>query len=366
MESIIRHASPNDIDRLVELEQQCFQTDRISRKSFARFLKKGHCSILVDCLADTIRGYVLVLYKRGTSLSRLYSIAVDYHFRKQGVAENLVAAAEHEAIAHDTISMRLEIRQDNIASIRLFEKLGYKAFGEFAEYYEDGMKALRYEKFLASNLNPTISIVPYYQQTLEFTCGPAALLMAMCAKNPSIEFTRREELKIWRESTTIFMTSGHGGCSPYGLALSALKRGFNVEIYVNKSTTFLIDSVRNEDKKEVMKLVEQDFREELSLHQVPIYQQSVTADRLQQHYHDGGIAIALISSYRIYKEKFPHWVVVTGFDEHYIYIHDSYLADNDPQVANINMPILKTEFDRMARYGKSGQSAIVLIYSTED
>jgi uncharacterized protein YvpB len=58
--------------------------------------------------------------------------------------------------------------------------------------------------------------------------------------------------------------------------------------------------------------------------------------------------------------------VVTGFDKHYIYIHDSYLADNDPQVDNINMPILKTEFDRMARYGKSGQSAIVLIYSTED
>jgi hypothetical protein len=33
-------------------------------------------------------------------------------------------------------------------------------------------------------------------------------------------------------------------------------------------------------------------------------------------------ALVLISSYRIYGERFPHWVVVTGFDAHYIYVHD--------------------------------------------
>ncbi|MCL1487420.1 MAG: peptidase C39 family protein [Marinobacter sp.] len=67
---------------------------------------------------------------------------------------------------------------------------------------------------------------PYYPQTTEFTCGPAALIMAMAALNQQQSLTTLEELKIWREATTIFMLSGHGGCGPHGLALAAWHRGF--------------------------------------------------------------------------------------------------------------------------------------------
>ena len=39
--------------------------------------------------------------------------------------------------------------------------------------------------------------------------------------DPGLTLDRTLELRVWREATTIFMTSGHGGCGPDGLALAA-------------------------------------------------------------------------------------------------------------------------------------------------
>jgi ribosomal-protein-alanine N-acetyltransferase len=44
--------------------------------------------------------------------------------------------------------MRLEVRQDNSAAIRLYERLGYRRFAARQGYYEDGEDAWRYEKKL--------------------------------------------------------------------------------------------------------------------------------------------------------------------------------------------------------------------------
>jgi len=71
----------------------------------------------------------------------------------------------------------------------------------------------------------------------------------------------------------------------------------------------------------------------------------------------------LISSYRIYQEKFPHWVVVTGFDDRFVYVHDPYVdREKGKSVTDcVNMPILLADFDRMARYGRSGLRAAVIV-----
>ena len=84
-------------------------------------------------------------------------------------------------------------------------------------------------------------------------------------------------------------------------------------------------------------------------------------------FEQGGIPIVLISSYRIYREKFPHWVVVTGFDEKYIYVHDPYVDTEQGKtvVDTMNMPILRKEFESMARYGKSAQQAALVLYKRQ-
>jgi hypothetical protein len=286
----------------------------------------------------------------------------------KGIGHKLLEAAEQAAQEHDCISLRLEVRRDNSQGINFYRKSGYKQFGKIvADYYEDHMDALRFEKLLAPNLKPDLAKVPYYQQTLEFTCGPSALLMAMNALDKSVPLDRTQELRLWRESTTIYMTSGHGGCGPYGLALAAIHRGFDVEVFVNETGVMFVDSVRSEDKKEVMKLVQEDFVKELSGLPVKIHYGALTVDDLEKHFYTGGIPVVLISSYRIYKEKFPHWVVVTGFDERYIYVHDSFVDPglNKTVTDVMNMPILRSEFQRMARYGKAGQKAALIIKSAK-
>ena len=259
--------------------------------------------------------------------------------------------------------MRLEVRRDNPASLSLFRRHGYRQFKEVLDYYEDHMDALRFEKRLVPYLQAELVKVPYYQQTLDFTCGPAALMMAMKALDPALELNRTLELRLWREATTIFMTSGHGGCGPYGLALSAYRRGFDLEIHVNEDGVFLVDSVRSLEKKEVMRLVQEDWIEELRHLPVALHRGSLGVDELRQKFEAGGIPLVLISSYRIYGERFPHWVVVTGFDEHYIYVHDPLVDTEEGETLadSVNMPIPHREFQRMARYGKAGQKAVLIL-----
>lgn len=361
---MIRPVSIEDIEQLVALENSCFDSDRISRRSFRYLITRANADILVEDSNGGLAGYVLVLYHRGTSLARLYSIAVSSQHRNTGVARRLVQAAEQVAVAHECITLRLEIRTDNIASIRLFESLGYRQFGRYLKYYEDEADAVRLEKRLISNLPARLSHVPYYQQTLEFTCGPSCIMMAMKALDDSVRLSRLLELRLWRESTTIYMTSGHGGCGPYGMALALHHRGFRVRVYVKEGGTMFIDSVRSEEKKEVIRLVEKDFLQEIRQARIPLSYNSLTVDRMVAALREGAIPVILISSYRIYKEKFPHWVVVTGSDDRFIYVHDPYIDEEKGKTVTdcVNMPIGRHEFERMTRYGRSGQRAALLVY----
>ncbi|MEI2780403.1 MAG: peptidase C39 family protein [Candidatus Competibacter sp.] len=364
---MLRHATLDDIPALLAIENRCFATDRLSRRSFRHLLTHGNAVTLLDEHDGQIRGYVLLLFSRGTSMARLYSIAVHPENGRRGIGDRLLEAAETAALERDCVSMRLEVRRDNPASLALFRRHGYRQFEEAPDYYEDHMDALRFEKRLVPYLRADLVKVPYYRQTLDFTCGPAALMMAMKALDPALELDRKLELRLWREATTIFMTSGHGGCGPYGLALSAHRRGFDLEIHVNEDHVFLVDSVRSPEKKEVMRLVQEDWIEELSQLPVVLRRGSLGVDELRQKFEAGGIALVLISSYRIYGERFPHWVVVTGFDDHYIYVHDPLVDTEKGQTItdSINMPIPHREFQRMARYGKAGQKAVLILYRSD-
>lgn len=360
---MIRPATLADLDALVDLENRCFSVDRLSRRNFRYMLTRAHAVTLVDERDGLVCGYSLVLFSSGTSLARLYSIAVAPAYRGEGIARALAEAAEAVALENECVTMRLELRPDNQAALRLYRSLGYRQFGWLANYYEDHADAIRLERLLVPELRPELVRVPYYAQTLEFTCGPAAIMMAMKALDEHIELDRKLELRLWREATTIFMTSGHGGCGPYGLALSAYRRGFDVEIYVNDESALFVDSVRSPEKKEVITLVQEDLLSEIARLPIRLTYGRLSVEQLAERFNAGGIPIVLISSYRIYHEKFPHWVVVTGFDERYIYVHDPYVDEEKGKTVtdSMNMPILKKDFERMARYGKSAQRAVLIL-----
>ncbi|MFY0663526.1 MAG: GNAT family N-acetyltransferase/peptidase C39 family protein [Natronospirillum sp.] len=363
----IRQATADDIPRLHTLEQLCFSGDRLSRRSFRRLIKRDTADLWLaesdDDPETELLGYVLVLYRRGTALSRVYSLAVSPSAQGMGIGRRLMQQAEQAADARGCIHMRLEVRADNPAAIRLYQGLRYRQFAAVDDYYEDHTSALRFEKRIHHFDGQAVTPLPFYAQTTAFTCGPASLMMAMAALRPSLKTDRALELQLWREATTIYMTSGHGGCSPHGLALAAHRRGFQVELYVNNLGPLFTEGVRNQAKKSVLEVVHQSFLQELQAVQLPIETQIPDAAALAQRVMAGAIPLVMISSYRFTREKAPHWVVVSAADDRYLYLHDPEIDEDDEASAtdNVYVPVPYADFDRMARFGQNALRTTVVL-----
>ncbi len=363
----IELASYEDWHALSALERASFPGDRISPRSWRSFLASRSAVVTVarsagaDAGPSTIVGAAVVLQRAGTSVARLYSIAIAKNARGRGVSTALLEDATQRMRDAGAAVLRLETRFDNIAAQSLFAKCGFVQRGRKASYYDDGEDALLYQKSLwnlrAAEHDAALS-APYYGQTLDFTCGPCALLMAMAALDSSIVLDRAQEIRIWREATTVFMAAGHGGCGPHGLALAAERRGFRARVYAPGGKTMFVDSVRDVRKKEVIQLVEADFRSELASTQAVSLSTSMSAGQLVDHLHQGRVPIVLISLWRLHGEKGPHWVVVTGFDGHVFRILDPMVA---PVAGDPDMTITVDEFHRITRYGRRRQTAAVVI-----
>ncbi|HEY5717817.1 MAG TPA: GNAT family N-acetyltransferase/peptidase C39 family protein, partial [Motiliproteus sp.] len=354
----------SDLEALLALENRCFVTDKLSRRSLRHFLRGLHSCCFVAEHQGLITGYILLLFRRGSSLARIYSLAVDPDFRGQGIASRLMRAAECSAAEQHCMFIRLEVREENHAAIALYLADGYLLFDEEPDYYEDGAKALRLEKALTPHSGPRLKSSVFYMQTTPFTCGPSSLMMAMHSLNPdSCKLSRRTEMQLWREATTIFMTSGHGGCSPEGLALSAWQRGFAVTLYMQCNDIPFIEGVRDARKKKVIKLVHDDFVDQMQETDIDMVASAITPAQFQQHIDAGDALITLISTWRLNRNKAPHWVFITDSDEQCVYLNDPDPDEDSPHPFHdsIHLPIGRGDFERMACFGSSRLKATLVL-----
>ncbi|BBP44864.1 GNAT family N-acetyltransferase [Thiosulfatimonas sediminis] len=365
----LRLADKNDLNALVQIEQQCFVYDQISRRSFSHFLKGEHSTLAIIADERQMLGYVLLLFRSGTGLARLYSLAVVPEAQGKGYGKQLLAWGEQYAGEHGCVYLRLEVSVNNLAAYQLYQQRGYKTLAKLSAYYEDGADGWRMEKRLHSKAlsrraRPNFA---YYEQSTEFTCGPASLMMALQTLQTDYRANRREELQIWREATTIFMTSGHGGCSPHGLALSAWRRALAVELIVNSNGTPFIDGVRSAEKKAVIELVHQDFLTQLAESDVKVRNDWPNTEELDAILARQQPILALISTWQLTRDKAPHWVVITASDENYVYINDPDIDDKQPHLSKTDfeqIPIAKGLFWKMASFGQQKLKALLVLGAT--
>ncbi|MHA7856202.1 ribosomal protein S18-alanine N-acetyltransferase [Marinobacter shengliensis] len=362
---LLRQAVADDLTALVQLENRCFTEDRISRRSFRRFLEMPRDRLIVAEQGSELVGYCLVLMNAATRLARIYSIAVSPTVRGRGVGEQLVREAEKEAVEADRIIMRLEVREDNAGAINLYKRLGYRQFGTYRDYYEDHGDALRFERrILYYEPSREYLPVPYYPQTTEFTCGPSALIMAMAALDEDQQLNTLEELKIWREATTIFMLAGHGGCGPHGLALSAWHRGFEASAWISQEGALFKDTVRHDDKKRVLELVHEGFLHDIGQTGIQLHHDPLTLEAMEAALHEGRIPVILISTWQLNRSRVPHWVTVCAMDEDFVYLHDPEIdTDVGETVADKQyLPVDKRVFGKMSSYGRNQplQAAVIV------
>lgn len=147
----IRAASAAHLPDLLDLESSSFSSDRISPRQMRHLLTRAHATVLIAQCADRLVGSVVVLYRRGARVGRVYSLAVDAAARGRGIGAALLEAAAADATRRGNDRLRLEVRQDNGAAIALYERLGFRRIAEIDDYYQDHMAAWRFERPLAGS-----------------------------------------------------------------------------------------------------------------------------------------------------------------------------------------------------------------------
>jgi ribosomal protein S18 acetylase RimI-like enzyme len=143
----IRAAKTRDLDALIALENRVFATDRLSRRSLRRFLVSPTAAFIV-AEGNGLVGTAIVLFRSGSRVARLYSIAVVPAMIGKGIAVLLLGAAERAARRRDCRMIRLEVHVKNHVAIARYRKQGYQEFGRHRRYYDDGGDALRFHKSL--------------------------------------------------------------------------------------------------------------------------------------------------------------------------------------------------------------------------
>ncbi len=167
-------------------------------------------------------------------------------------------------------------------------------------------------------------------QTTEFTCGPVCLIHALTKLMPGRPVEPVEEFLIWREVNSIFMGgTGHAGCTPYGLAVAALKRGLHARIHTNNLAGIdatLSRELSDPAHRPVYDMVTAHDRRQalasgLIIEEGPM-PESLIADLLVQ----GAVPLMLV---RAFGDNELHWVVAHHMDGDTLHIMDPYHLHRD-------------------------------------
>jgi len=359
----VRRAEPGDVDALIKLEHRVFATDRLSRRSLRRLLDSPSAAVLVAVENAQLAGIAIVLFRARSAVARLYSIAVAPHVGGRGVAAMLLDAAEEAALARGCRIMRLEVHRANHAAISRYRKSGYREFGRYRAYYENGADALRFEKRLRGDVAALRDAPPYFHQTTEFTCGPACIMMALAWADRSFKPAPGSEFALWRQATTIFSAGGPGGCEPYGMAVTLKRHGLRPEIYVSLPGAYFLDTVRSAERRRVIEVAQAEFKREAKTLDIPTHLTPVNESVLMHAFDAGNVAIVLVSGYHMASRGVPHWIFAFGRNGRHVLMHDPAALRDDQGMAAAaeSYAVPWIAFERVIHVGRERLSAAIVI-----
>ena len=149
----IRKASLDDFERIIELENTCFTSElAYTRRQLRYLLTKANSTVFVETTNTIVRGFIIILYRKGTRVAGIETINVDPAFRKQGVGLRLLNAAEEDIRKKGMRKIRLEVSTTNHAAIMLYKNGGFKKIAFLKNYYlydhDDSRDAIRMVKEL--------------------------------------------------------------------------------------------------------------------------------------------------------------------------------------------------------------------------
>jgi len=145
----IRPVREEDADQIVQLETELFGSDAWSEELVRDELSARYRRYFVAVDEDEVVGYA-GLYAVGTEAD-VQTIALVLEHRGRGLGRQLLETLCGEANRRGVRELFLEVRSDNDAARRLYERAGFVEIGERPGYYQPGnISAIVMRKSLAA------------------------------------------------------------------------------------------------------------------------------------------------------------------------------------------------------------------------
>jgi ribosomal-protein-alanine acetyltransferase len=137
MATVIEDALISHLDRLVEIENECFREDTFTKEQIAELLKEYNCVGLVARVDKTIVGFVIgmIYIDRKALYGHILTIDVLPMYRRRGIGNKLLQEMERIFEQKGVRASYLEVKEDNAAAVNLYRKSGYQKIDKLAGYY---------------------------------------------------------------------------------------------------------------------------------------------------------------------------------------------------------------------------------------
>ena len=137
MEIKIEDVSIRLLDKLYEIEKQCFKQEAFTKQQLAYLLTDYNSIGLVTRVNGEIAGFAIarVDIERNASFGHILTVDIAPAYRRKGIAQKLLHEVETIFREKGIKECRLEVREDNVAALNLYQKLGYKKVGKLEKYY---------------------------------------------------------------------------------------------------------------------------------------------------------------------------------------------------------------------------------------
>jgi ribosomal-protein-alanine acetyltransferase len=136
MRKRVRLAKPEDLPRMLKIEEACFGgAERLSEGQLKGLALRIDVLPLAAEADGLVVGFALVHYHGGRA--RLLTIDVAPEMRGLGLGRALLDAVEAESLARGCGCVGLEVRLSNSRAINMYKKAGYAMTGRLRDYYPD-------------------------------------------------------------------------------------------------------------------------------------------------------------------------------------------------------------------------------------
>jgi ribosomal-protein-alanine acetyltransferase len=139
MEIKIETASIRLLDKLYEIEAQCFNQEAFTKRQIAYLLTDYNTIGLVAKVNGDIAGFIIsrVEIENDTFYGHIITINVAPNYRRKGIASKMLKETEAILKEKGITECRLEVREDNSAALKLYQNRGYQKIGRLEKYYAD-------------------------------------------------------------------------------------------------------------------------------------------------------------------------------------------------------------------------------------